>query len=110
MTVTVKARKTVYERDGFKCCACGSVFELTLQHRKNKGMGGSKLLDGVENLLTMCHGCNTALESDARYAETGRRNGWKLTTGEPFDKPVYFAWAREWRVINPEGGFALAEI
>lgn len=78
MTVSPKVRTQVFERD-LKCCvACGSSYGLTIQHRINRGMGGSKTLDGYANLLTLCFACNTALESDAAFAEKGRRMGWKV--------------------------------
>lgn len=113
MTVSTKASRSVKERDGFRCAAegphCTRFTGLTIQHRANRGMGGSELRDGLENLLTLCATCNVLLEQDARWAEIGRERGWKLFSWEnPARVAVWFAWAGEWRVLDARGDWASA--
>ena len=93
MTVPAKTRKLVYQRDNYVCVHCGTTNGLTLQHRASRGMGGSKSLDGPENLVTMCWQANTDLESNPDFMALGRKHGWKLSRWEdPTTIPVrYFA-------------------
>lgn len=91
MTVSQRVRTLVYERDGGVCVHCGLPFMLTIQHRANRGMGGSKSRDHPANLITMCATSNTRLEADAEFADVGRRNGWKLSSWEdPTTQPVRY--------------------
>lgn len=113
MTVSQKRRNQVKLRDQFRCVAegphCTRFAGLTMQHRRNKGMGGSKLLDGFENLITLCALCNTLLESDADWAQVGRDNGWKLSSWEnPERVAVFVSWAGVWRLLDAEGFWAPA--
>lgn len=113
MTISQKARATVKERDGFRCAAegpsCTRFTELTMQHRANRGMGGSKLRDGFSNLITLCNRCNTLLEQDAAFAELGRQRGWKLASWEDSERvSVWFSWAGEWRLLDEDGEWASA--
>ena len=91
MSISARVRQLVYERDGNACVACGVAHGLTIQHRKNRGMGGSKLLDSPANLVTMCAVENMLLESNADFADRGRRNGWKLWSYlDPLRCPVLY--------------------
>jgi len=113
MSVSQKVRAGVKERDGFRCAAegpsCTRFVGLTIQHRANRGMGGSKLRDGFENLLTLCGVCNTLLEQDAAFAELGRQRGWKLASWQdPTLVAVWFAWAGEWQLLDAEGNWVRA--
>ena len=108
MSISAKTRKGIYERDGFRCAAdgpgCTRFTTLTIHHRINRGMGGSRLLDGRANLLTLCATCNGLLESDAAFADLGRERGWKLFSWEnPVETAVWFSWAAEWRRLDAEG-------
>lgn len=49
-----------------------------MQHRKNRGMGGSKLLDMPSNLVTMCLVHNTLIEQSAEFARFAFEHGWTL--------------------------------
>lgn len=106
MTVSPKVRSQVFERDCKCCVACGTSYGLTIQHRINRGMGGSKRLDGYANLLTLCFACNTALESDAAFAEKGRDMGWKVHRNrgiDPADIPVFYHGdSRQW-LLDDDG-------
>lgn len=81
-------RAVVYHRDWQRCVAAGSggcAGGLTLQHRVNRGMGGSGLVgDGPQWYVTMCARHNAALEASADLAGKGRWSGWKL----PHNRPV----------------------
>lgn len=99
-----RMRKMVYARDGEACWHCGATDGLSIQHRANKGMGGSKNRDRLDNLLTFCLEGNQRMESDAAFANEARDNGWKLSSWTPYTSPVWSAWQRQWFVIDPEGG------
>ena len=96
--------KRMQERDGHKCVACGTPFDLTPQHRANRGMGGSKRVHGLSNLVTMCKRHNEQLESDPEFAELGRRMGWKVKRNSGPPASEIAVWSR------PElGWFLLAD-
>lgn len=104
MTVPARTRKLVYQRDNHECVHCGATDGLTLQHRAGRGMGGSKLLDGPENLITMCATANYRLESDAEFSRLGITNGWKLRRHQnPETEPVLYAPAGAFFMLNPRG-------
>lgn len=82
MTVSPKIRKQVFDRDMWCCVACGTSYELTIQHRINRQAGGSKHRDNLANLIVLCWFHNSKLESDPEFARIGRKNGWKLKSYE----------------------------
>lgn len=55
MSITPKRRLRVFERDGFKCQACGTQKNLTIDHILPRSQGGG---DNQENLRTFCRSCN----------------------------------------------------
>lgn len=104
-SVSKATRQAVYERDGWRCAACGSAWDLTIQHRVSKGMGGSKTLDRLPNLLTLCNLCNTRLEADADFAASGRERGWKVKRNRPGEtpetSPVVYGWCPgQWYLLS----------
>jgi hypothetical protein len=78
------------------CCHCGTNDDTLIpQHRQSRQMGGSKILNKPSNLIVMCSKANGLLESDAKFAELGRKLGWKLRRGQdPETTPVFLgnAW------------------
>ncbi|MFF9403715.1 HNH endonuclease [Streptomyces sp. NPDC014744] len=46
----------VFRRDGFRCLACGSEDDLTIDHVQHQSAGGRH---GIENLRTLCRSCNS---------------------------------------------------
>jgi hypothetical protein len=73
------------------CWHCGDTGDtLVPQHRQSKQMGGSKLLDKPSNIIVFCSEANGLLESNAKFAELGRKFGWKLRRGQaPETTPVF---------------------
>lgn len=89
--ITDKIRRQVFERDDWACAACGTNQGLTVHHRANRGLGGSKKMDMLSNLLTLCAHHNGLLESDPKFAEIGRHHGWKISKWEsPEARPVLY--------------------
>ena len=109
MSVPASIRKLVFQRDGDECVHCGTTEGLTLQHRAGRGMGGSKTLDGPENLIVMCALSNQRLESSAAFADLGRTMGWKIRRSEdPESVPVRYA-SGDFYYLNNRGTRILAE-
>ena len=109
MTVPAKTRRLVFDRDGEQCVHCGTTEGLTIQHRANRGMGGSKLLDTASYLVVMCAEANQRLESSAAFADLGRTLGWKIRRSEdPESVPVRYA-SGDFYYLNDRGTRVLAE-
>lgn len=53
--------KQVFERDAYRCCACGEWLSLTVDHIVPLARGGS---DELANLQTLCLACNLAKGAD----------------------------------------------
>lgn len=84
-------------RDGAYCLRCGTRESLSVQHRANRGMGGSKLAGRPSNLIVLCIEDNVALEQDAGRAEQARDCGWKLSKfADPSEQPVLDVLERVW--------------
>ena len=60
-----KARRAVYERDGFRCALCDSTDGLQIHHVKPRGEGGA---DHPMNLITLCWRCHAAAHGDFFYS------------------------------------------
>lgn len=99
--MTPKQFAKFVERDK-GCYHCGLNPETWVpQHRKNRGMGGSKgLKDDPNNIIVFCAEANQRLESDASFAAQGLRYGWKLYNWEDLSKPVFDASTGIWWRLN----------
>ena len=53
--VSNKMRFSIYDRDGRRCCKCGSRYNLEIDHIYPISKGGKTVYD---NLQTLCHDCN----------------------------------------------------
>ena len=73
-------------------------------HRANRGIGGSRVLDGLQNLILVCAAYNGAMESDADVAMQARDYGHKLSKFMSPVAPVFDVWARKWYVLDEKGG------
>lgn len=51
-----KTREKVFEKNGWKCCLCGSTEKLSIDHIVSVASGGS---NEIENLQTLCVPCNS---------------------------------------------------
>lgn len=103
--VSKETEYKVYNRDDWQCVHCGTTQGLSIQHRKNAGMGGSKKAHTPANLVTLCLLENLAMEADVLKARTARYYGWKLNSYEnPENEPVYYAPKDAWYTLDNEGG------
>ena len=65
-------------------------------------MGGSKLLDTLDNLMMVCAIYNGSMESDLRVAQQARAWNHKLPVWEKENLPV-FDRAGGWWYLQPDG-------
>lgn len=112
MSVNSRTRERVFERDGYMCVDCGTPYGLSVQHRVNRGMGRSKVPEGMASLVTMCVTHNCLLEADAEYAELGRKYGWKVHRNRivaPGDVPVFYRPLQKWVYLGDDGSRLIVE-
>jgi hypothetical protein len=91
----------VLQRD--VCCwHCGRIDDtLVPQHRINRGMGGSKLLDTPSNLVALCSESNVLMESDSEFREKALMYGWKLMRYQiPKNTPIYDFYKGDWFLVD----------
>ena len=85
------------------CIHCGEIESIAPHHRLNRGMGGSKKLDTVANIVVMCSQMNLFLETNPEIAEWGRSNGWKLRTGQtPETSPLWLPRLGFWALLGTD--------
>lgn len=104
---STEVNKIVAQRDGQKCVHCGTNSNLTIQHRRGRGMGGSTRFEGPENKILLCWEVNTGMESDSDEAEEARRRGWKIDRADPreaYEIPVW-TWPGGWKQMLPDGTY-----
>ena len=83
---TPAARAAILEASGHACVGCGSTSPLNAQHRRARGMGGSKdpSLGEAPNGVMLCGsgttGCHGWAEAHPVEAEL---LGWRLWSGTP---------------------------
>jgi len=95
-----KAFSKYLRRDG-GCVCCGQVEVAVPQHRVNRGMGGSKLLNKPSNIIALCSRMNGLIESDAAQASLARSYGWKLESWQqPEFEPVYYPLEGRWYYLD----------
>jgi len=88
-------------RDGDRCLSCQRTDTLTLQHRRSRGMGGSKIPLTPADVCTLCLDCNTRAEADLQGKSL--RHGWKVRRwAAATTVPVYDAAAKAWFLLGPE--------
>lgn len=98
------------ERDQDSCWHCGTDDQLTVQHRKNRGMGGSRLLDTPQNLILLCWYANWEMEASRVKAEIAIRQGWKVSNwADPAEIPVWHHGRQEWILLDDKWGYTLAQ-
>jgi len=91
------------KRDG-RCWHCGLDDDTLIpQHRINRGMGGSKLLNRASNLIVLCSAANVLMESDSIFRARALFYGWKLERMSVADEmPVYDLGRAEWFLIDDD--------
>ena len=115
---TASTRAAVYGRDDRRCVACHTETDLTFQHRRAVGMGGSKNRPTVVDGITLCLTCNQRCEADLQTMALAY--GWKVRKwADPSLVPVYyphdFGWfllpgTRRRRVSGPVALDAMAAV
>ena len=103
MAISDRTRRIVMDRDKGKCLHCGVTENLQIQHRRNKGIGGSKLLDGFQNLIVVCAAYNYAMEADADVARDAREFGHKLQSWRDITDPVFDQSELTWYKLTEDG-------
>jgi hypothetical protein len=107
MAITAKLRKLIEARDPY-CYHCGETNDLQIHHRRNRGMGGSKLLDTPDNLMRVCAAWNYGMEADPSVASRARTWNHKLSQWEQHNLPV-FDVAGYWWYLQPDGTREIAD-
>lgn len=97
-----RVKKILKKRDPY-CIHCGDDSDLVIHHRKNRGMGGSKLLDHYQNLLMVCATYNSDMESQPLVADDSRRWGHKLESWAEFSEPVSDRCNGLWYQLEQDG-------
>lgn len=92
----VKARDT-------HCWHCGTDQDLVPHHRMNRGSGGRKSLDRIDNLILVCARYNGLMESDAAVAVEARDLGHKLASWDDFSHPVFDQAELTWWTLTEDG-------
>lgn len=92
------------------CYATGLTgYTLVPQHRVNRGMGGSKVLDIPANIIVFDSVRNGLIESDPQWAEQARNYGWKLESWQdPLTSPVFEVMTATWWMLDNEFGRRVA--
>lgn len=103
--MTKKEFQKYLDRDKY-CLHCGLADDtLVPQHRRNRGMGGSKSRSQPSNTIVLCSLFNGQIEAVREASEAAQRYGWKLRAGDsPEWTPVYDAWAGVWYVLDDDFG------
>ena len=108
MSITPRIRQKLKQRDPY-CLHCGTDIDLVVHHRKNRQMGGSKLLDHYQNLLMVCQDYNFRMEASEVAATEARDFGHKLASWQDFSDPVYDQCDGNWYVLEENGSKTLVE-
>jgi hypothetical protein len=103
MTLTKKVKEALLKRDLW-CWHCGTSSYLVPHHRINRGSGGSRALDRLDNLILVCAVYNGQMESDAEIARQARIDGHKLSRYENTDEPVFDCLQGIWYQLDAVGG------
>lgn len=100
-----QVRDRVFGRDGMACVMCSGTYPLTLQHRRARGMGGTRRADtnGMAALIVLCGsgttGCHGWTEANPTLAlERGYRVAQHQT---PADVPL--VWHGAWVLLTDDG-------
>ena len=103
--MTPKQFEKYLQRDFYRCPHCGDDTTLIPQHRKNRGMGGSKLRDVPSNILVLCSWANNFAETSPTFASECREKGWKLESWQnPLTEPFLDECDGFWYLLDDKFG------
>ena len=85
------------------CWHCGTEQTLVPHHRANRGMGSSKVLDTLQNVILVCSEYNGLMESDADVANDARDKGHKLSKYISPSTPVFDNYLKKWFALDAKG-------
>jgi hypothetical protein len=94
--------KKLRDRDSW-CWHCGTESTLVPHHRANRGAGGSKVLDTLQNVILVCAEFNQAMESDANVANWARDLGLKLSRYASPSAAVFDNYLKKWFYLDEKG-------
>jgi hypothetical protein len=91
-------------RDKARCYHCGITDDtLVPQHRKGRGMGGSKAAHTPSNIITFCSDYNGRIESNAIARSKAKRLGWSLESWQdPKEFPVFDTASGNWYLLGDD--------
>jgi hypothetical protein len=84
-------------------CPCCGVDDGTLipNHRKNRGMGGSKERDVPSNIIVLCSDMNNYIEQSVDWRAEAVEFGWKLESWQdPLTTPFFDRSDGCWYLID----------
>jgi hypothetical protein len=94
--------KKLRARDDW-CWHCGATADLVPHHRANRGSGGSKVLDTLQNVILVCSRFNGEMESNAAVASWARDLGLKLSRYDAPNSPLFDNYAKRWYELDTKG-------
>lgn len=110
--ISRQVRAAILDRAGGQCERCGRSLDpyfYSLQHRRARGMGGSRRRDtnSPVNLVALCGsattpgGCHQWVEAHPDYAIV---DGWRVPQGiDPVGSPVR-TW-QGWKLLDADGTY-----
>jgi len=93
---------SLLRRDEY-CWHCGTNYDLVPHHRMNRGAGGSKLLNRLDNLMMVCADYNWQMEADGKVLTRARELGHKLKRTDEFSTPAFDNYSKQWFILTIEG-------
>lgn len=103
--------RVLLTRDDERCAHCGTNYQLTPQHRRGRGMGGSKRKYTYAGYIVLCWESNVLLESDAAFAQEGRDKGWKINRSDPRqDSDIPVLYPDGWRWLTDDGNYRFTPV
>lgn len=88
------------------CFHCGIDDDtLVPQHRRNRGIGGSRMRSNASNIVVVCSHSNGMFEASEGASKAAQRYGWKLRAGQdPLTTPVFDAFDGVWYYLDDDFG------
>ena len=85
------------------CWHCGTTEDLVPHHRANRGMGGSKVADNLQNVILICAAWNFAMEADPASASLARDLGHTLSKFDSPGEPCFDNDSKKWYDLDLKG-------